>query len=109
MRIRQLIYAVPTELFEMCVFFQRIEIRCYNLIIPSGILTTVFAPECYFFDSDCGVSCVISPYVEMTNYVRKNSRNLIKKMPSRLAPIETISFCGGVHHKRYSVEREKWS
>jgi hypothetical protein len=33
----------------------------------------------------------------------------MKNTNSRLAPIETASFYGGVHHKRYSVERDKWS
>ncbi len=33
----------------------------------------------------------------------------MKMIHSRLAPIETASFCGGVHHKRYSVERDKMS
>jgi len=28
---------------------------------------------------------------------------------SRLALIETASFYGGVHHKRYSVEQDIWS
>lgn len=33
----------------------------------------------------------------------------MKMIRSRLAPIETASFCVGVQHKRYSVERDKTS
>ena len=41
--------------------------------------------------------------------------NILKNIPqnkntiSRLALIEAASFYGGVHHKRYSVEQDKWS
>jgi hypothetical protein len=33
----------------------------------------------------------------------------MKNTISRLALIEAASFFGGVHHKRYSVEQDKWS
>lgn len=33
----------------------------------------------------------------------------MKTKTSNLAPMGAVSFYGGVHHKRYSGQRDKWS
>jgi len=35
-------------------------------------------------------------------------KHLMKNRFSRLAPMEMASFYGGVHHKRYNEQRDKW-
>ncbi len=43
----------------------------------------------------------------MTNFVVNFDKVLMKKFMFSPSPIEMASFCGGVHHKKYNVERDK--